>query len=47
MDIYIYIYMNGNRLTDDRKQTCAYQRREGSGEGEIRDTGLTGRKYYI
>ena len=43
MDIYIYIYMNGNRLTDDRKQTCAYQRRE----GEIRDTGLTGRKYYI
>ena len=28
-------------------QTCGYQREAGSGEGQIRGMGLTGKNYYI
>ena len=40
------MYMqNRNRLTEYRKQTCGYQRREERGEGQIRGIGLRDTNY--
>ena len=42
------MYMqNRNRLTDNRKQTCGYQRGEGRGKRQIRSMGLTDTSYNI
>ena len=39
------VYARQKQTHRYRKQTCGYQRREGSGEGQIRGMGLT--NYYI
>ena len=41
------MYMQNRNKLIYREQTCGYQRGEGSGEGQIRDMGLTDTYYYI
>ena len=45
--IQMIVYTKQKQIHRHRKQTCGYHKGEGSGEGQIRGTGLTGRNYYI
>ena len=41
------VYMKQKETKRPRKHTCSYQRREGTGEGQIKSMGLTDTHYYI
>ena len=45
--IQINVYAKQKQSHRYRKQTCSHQGGEGEGEGQIRDTRLTDKKYYV
>ena len=45
--MYVYAKQKQTHRHSLWLQTCGYQREAGSGEGQIRGMGLTGKNYYI